>query len=144
MAKRDLPKLYFDEHVKPDVIMAFKEGGFKCLLISKTSKYAGRDEKDYIQEIYAEEKVFVTGDIEFIRYVVANKIKHAGILGVPSTWDNEIAGKASAALAGLVKTRVRQLGKNSLKKVVLYVDDDGYHVIAKGIQRLVYSMDKLL
>ena len=75
MAKRDLPKLYFDEHVKPDVIMAFKEEGFKCLLISKTSKYAGRDEKDYIQEIYAEEKVFVTGDIEFIRYVVANKTR---------------------------------------------------------------------
>jgi hypothetical protein len=54
--KKVLPQVYFDEHIKPPVVDSFRAEGFKCVLISKTRKYAGRDEKDYIEEIYAEGK----------------------------------------------------------------------------------------
>ena len=51
MAKKYLPQIYFDEHIKPGVIETFKDEGFRCLLISNTRKYKGRDAKDSIEEI---------------------------------------------------------------------------------------------
>ena len=80
MAKKVLPQVYFDEHIKPPVVDMFRKVGFKCVLISKTRKYAGRDEKDYIEEIYAEGKPFVTSDLEFVfDHVLARNVKHAGV-----------------------------------------------------------------
>ena len=102
MAKPALPAVYFDEHIKPDVIEAFAEEGFKCLRISKTKKYAGRDEKDYIKEIYAEGKLFTTADIAFIDDVREQKIKHAGIVGIPPHSDRETTRDDVSVLAEII------------------------------------------
>src|SRR5215213_5578985 len=117
MAKKTLPEFYIDEHIKPGIVETFKELGLKCLLISKARKYAGRDEKDYIGEIYAEGRVFVTSDVEFANYVYDNKIKHAGIVLIPSGWDNEIVEFAAAGLIGIVKGEIQDFGKNALRRL---------------------------
>src|SRR5829696_992157 len=144
MAKRALPQLYCDENIKPAVVETFREQGFKCLLIAKTRQYVGRDEKDYIQEIYAEGKLFLTGDVEFVNYVLINNIRHAGILQIHPSWDNETAGSMAATLAELVKGQAQEYGTNSLRNVVLYIGEDGYHKVEKGMDTLLYSFDKLL
>jgi hypothetical protein len=62
MAKMKPIVAYFDEHIHPGVVNAFREQRFKCILISKTRKYAGLDEREYIQHIRAEGAFFVTGN----------------------------------------------------------------------------------
>ena len=69
MPKPSLPQIYCDVHIKPGAIEAFTKRGLKCIRISDTSKYKDRDEKDFIGEIYAEGKLFSTGDLAFTEYV---------------------------------------------------------------------------
>ena len=141
MAKRDLPPLYVDEHIKQGVIDAFKENGFKCIEISKTNKQAGRDEIDYIQEIYAEGKVFVTSDNGFFKVVKVNKLKHAGIVYIPSDLDSERAEVYSAILALLIKLTIDVAGKHGMRKTILYINQDGHRMIdEKGGDTLLYPM----
>ena len=142
MAKKYLPQIYFDEHIKPGVIETFKDEGFRCLLISNTRKYKGRDEKDYIEEIYSEGRVFVTSDLEFADYVLEHKMKHAGILLIPSGWDNDTVEFATAGLIGIIKAEVEQGGKNALRRLIFYIADDGYRVVdEKGKNKLLYSIE---
>ena len=143
MAKRDLPQIYFDEHIKPDVIEAFKDEGFKCLLIAKTRKYAGKDEKDYIMEIYAEGKLFATSDVAFISYVLEQNIKHAGIVGIPPDSDKTTRNDVSV-LAEIIKAYISGGGKNILRKSIIYVARDGYRLIdPQGKGTLLLSWDAL-
>src|SRR3712207_905382 len=102
MSKPPLPRIYCDVHIKPGAIEAFAEQGFKCIRIPN-SKYRERDEKDFIEEIYAEGDLFATGDLEFTEYVRENDIKHAGIIEVPPGLDNEEANWAADALAKIIK-----------------------------------------
>ena len=44
----------------------------------------GRDEHEYIAELYSQNTVFVTSDAEFVEDVRASKTKHAGIIYVPN------------------------------------------------------------
>ena len=142
MAKKTLPQIYVDEHIKPPVIEACEECGFKCIRISKTKKYAGREEKDYIQDIYAEGKLFVTNDVKFRRYVVANNVKHAGIVEMPQNLDYERMITVTAVLAGCVEGYVEELGRNSLRKHVFYIANDGFHIIDEnGKDQLWYSAE---
>jgi len=142
VAKKSLPEIYFDEHIKPGVVETFRDLGFKCLLISKMRKYKSRDEKDYIEEIYSEGRVFVTSDIEFAKYVVDNKIKHSGILLIPSGWDSDIVEFATAGLIGIVKGEIEQGGKNALRRLIFYIAEDGFRVVdEKGKDTLLYSVE---
>jgi predicted nuclease of predicted toxin-antitoxin system len=144
MPKKTLPELYVDEHIKPAVIETFEECGFKCIRISKTKKYAGRKEQDYIQEIYAEGRLFVTSDLEFVEYVITNRIKHVGILEIPPNLDEETVITVSAVLCGLVEGHIDNYGRNSLRRQVIYVSNDGFRNIdAMGNDQLWYSFEAL-
>ena len=139
---KTLPQLYVDEHIKPIVIETLEECGFKCIRISKTKKYAGRDEKDYVQEIYAEGRVFVTSDMQFVEYVIANNIKHAGIVEIPPHLDDNTLISVTVVLAGAVEVYVEELGRNSLRRHIIYLAHDGFHTIdKKGKDQLWYSVE---
>jgi hypothetical protein len=140
--KKQLPEVYIDEHIKPGIVDTFKELGFKCLLIAKTKKYAGRDERDYIGEIYSEGRLFVTGDVEFVTYVDENKVKHAGIILIPSGWDDEIVEFALAGLLRIVRGEIREFGKNALRRLIFYIAEDGFRVVdGKGEDTLLLSVE---
>ena len=144
MPKKTLPQLYVDEHIKPAVIETFEECGFKCIRISKTKKYAGRKEQDYIQEIYAEGALFVTSDLEFVEYVITKRERHAGILQIPPNLDEEALITVSAVLSGLVEGHIEEHGGNSLRRQIIYVANDGFRNIdAKGNDQLWYSFEAL-
>src|SRR5215217_4358780 len=144
--KKTLPEIYVDEHIKPPVIEAFEECGFKCIQISKTKKYAGRNEDDYIEEIYSEGRLFATSDVQFRKRVLAkkNKVKRAGIVEIPPDVDYEDIGRVIGLLAGCVEGYIEAFGKNSLRNHVLYVAHDGFHLVdEKGKDLLRYSFEAL-
>jgi hypothetical protein len=140
MPKRVLPAIYFDEQLKPDVRKPFEEEGFRCLQIAKTAKYAGRDEADYINEIYAEEKLFATGDFTFIAYVREQNIKHGGIVGIPPPSSEDIPYDDIGILAQIIKVFIRNHGRNCLRKHIVYIGRDGYRMTKpQGEDILLYS-----
>src|ERR687885_1999911 len=99
------------------------------LPIAKTKKYAGRDEKDYIKEIYAEGKLFATGDIAFIEYVREQSIKHAGIVWIPPPSAEETPLEIVSVLAQIIKWFIKDHGKNALRRLIVYIGKDGYRLI---------------
>src|SRR5215217_1562515 len=144
MPKPPLPQLYIDEHIKQEVIDTFKEQGFKCLLIANTRKYAGRDEKDYIEEIYAEGRVFVTSDVGFFHYLLDNKVKHAGVVLIPPGLADEDAEFGSYVMAGLLQGFIESDGKHALRRLVFYIAPDGFRVVDDtGDDELLYSWEAM-
>ena len=144
MAKKSLPQIYVDEHIKPPVIEAFEECGFKCIRISNTKQYAGRKEEAYIQAFYREGRPFVTNDRKFRKYVVANNPKHAGIVEIPQDLDYEDMVTVSAVWAGCLEGYVEGLGRNSLRRHVFYTSNDGFRIIdPKGKDQLWFAFEAL-
>ena len=144
MPKPPLPQLYIDEHIKQAVIDTFEEQGFKCLLIANTRKYAGRDEKDYIEEIYAEGRLFVTSDVGFFHYLLDNKVKHAGVVVIPPGLDDDEYQLGAFEEAGLLKGYVDAGGKHALRRLIFYIAADGFRVgDDKGDDQLLYSWEAL-
>jgi hypothetical protein len=74
MPKKRRPSIFVDEHVSPAVKAGFTEGGFRTIEVARDS--AMRDEKDYIEEIYAANEAFVTADAEFVQLVCATELLH--------------------------------------------------------------------
>lgn len=143
MAKTPLPQIYCDVHIKPGAIEAFTELGFTCIRIPN-SKYRRRDEKDFIEEIYAEGKLFATGDLEFTEYVRENSVKHAGIIEIPPDLDNEDANWAADGLAKIIKVFIDRDGKHAWRKHILYYANDGVHITDdKGDDTLFYSWEAI-
>src|SRR5947209_4054412 len=97
--------VYLDEHVPSEIKNTFQEMKLRTLEISKTKKYAGRDEFDYINELLSENAVFVTSDFEFIKRILDQNVKHAGIVYIPKDTDREeknaFAWIAAAVIRGL-------------------------------------------
>jgi uncharacterized protein YbcV (DUF1398 family) len=144
MPRRNLPQIYIDEHIKEGVVDTFTDKGFKCIFIAKTRKYAGRDEKDYIEEIYREGRLFATSDFEFADFVVVNKKKHAGIILLPSKWHDDIIELLVYEISDFIKTYIDELGKHAFRRLIVYVAEDGIHLIdEKGDDTILYSVDLL-
>jgi hypothetical protein len=130
MTRTVLPQVYFDEHIKPPVVEKFREEGFKCVMIANTKKYAGREEQDYIGEIYAEGKPFVTSDSEFVLdHVIEHDAKHAGIILIPKVYNDASAGDHHAMLAYTLKVFIKEHGRNALRRHIIYIADDGFRVM---------------
>lgn len=66
MGKKRRPTIVVDEHVHPDIAQVFRDVGFRTLFAARDRRYAGRDEHNYIGELYAANEVFVTSDLEFV------------------------------------------------------------------------------
>jgi hypothetical protein len=143
-ARRPLPTMYLDEHINSKLLWVFRQQKFRAVLISRTAKYSGRDEKDYIGRIKSEGAVFCTMDIEFVEYVVQNRIKHAGIVLLPSNWDIDTLTFASAGTAGAIRGMIENKGRSFINNKVFYIADDGYHIIENSKDRLDYSLARMI
>src|SRR5437867_3066888 len=107
--------IYLDEHLPSEIKNPFQEENLRTLEISKTKKYAGRDEFDYANELFRENAVFVTCDLEFIKRILNQNTKHAGIVHIP-----EVANKdEKLALAQLVAVFISGLIDVSSSSVLM-------------------------
>lgn len=89
--------------------------------IGKTRRFRGRDEADYLPELYRENAVFATADRAFLE---ANEThRHAGIVWVPEPKD-AIAEFAAEAILRIVDER----GIHGMRGVVMFPANDGFHV----------------
>ena len=77
-----LPSVYIDENIVPGVADSFRSD-FRTVEISRNSRFKGRNESDYIDELYSDNGIFVTSDAIFVNYLQNNKIKHAGVILIP-------------------------------------------------------------
>jgi|GEM_PF-5392741 len=143
MASKFNCTIYFDEHIHLETVEAFKMMGFRCVAIARTTKYAGREERDYINEIAAEGALFLTADKKFVDDIVARGTHDVGIILVPTGWEDSTLSFAAAGLAGCLRGAIDNQGKRSLGNQVYYIADDGYHLIEKGKDKLFYSVGRL-
>ncbi len=71
-----------------------------------------------------------------------NNIKHAGIVEIPTDFDDEAAIFRSHIQANLLKFFVDELGKKRLEESGFYIAHDGHRVIdEKGEDILLYSQE---
>jgi hypothetical protein len=74
--------------------------GFRTLLASRDHRYAGRDEHDYINEMYSANEIFVTSDLRFMDWVLhTHGTRHAGLVFLPYA-DTEFRAGFAAVTAG--------------------------------------------
>jgi len=127
-----------DEHVHPNVTAAF---GLQLRTVeaSRVWRFRGRDERDYLQELYKDNVVFATSDRVFVNEVLGTPRKHAGIVYLPnesSGHDLEIfAEVASIFIAGGCRSSPR-----AFHNCVLYPTKEGIYLV-KGDKpsELVFS-----
>lgn len=121
--KRNLPTIYLDEHIAPEVTEVFKST-FRIVEISKSKRFKGRDELEYLPDLYAENGMFVTSDMPFVNAVRDNHIRHAGIVYIP----NEIADDEKIFVAELISGFVRgacSASRFGLRNRIIYPGYDG-------------------
>ena len=130
--------VYLDEHLPSEIKNPFQEANLRTLEISKTKKYAGRNEFDYINELFRENAVFVTCDLEFVKWILDQNAKHAGIVYIPEVGNKE----EKIALVQLVAVFIRGLldvSSSSVRNKIFYLALDGLHIIENGKDKLVIS-----
>lgn len=133
--------VYIDEHLPSELKKPFQEANLRTLEIAKTKKYAGRDEFDYIPELLSENAIFVTSDSEFIRKVINQNTKHAGIVHIPDVGE-KFEKIALAELTAYVILGALD-GSSSVHNKIFYLAYDGLHVRENGKDTLVISLDWL-
>jgi hypothetical protein len=106
-------------------------GWFRILLASKSKRFRGRDERDYIQELRAENIAFVTQDGEFVEAVISDGVRHAGIVWLPGRADRgELAASAAVGLGRL--RGLLDYGGRAANDYIVKVDHQGLAVIWRG------------
>ena len=121
MAKRKLPTICIDEHVSSTVSEAFAETGFRTIQAGKSLRFKGRDEFNYLAELYADNAIFVTEDGRFFDKLAAGAAnRHAGVVLMPVGYPPEVKGSLASLIAGLIKVWVSAEGQRSMRGLVLY------------------------
>jgi hypothetical protein len=123
--RRKLPTICVDEHLPPYVRSGFKDAGFRVVEASRD--YRGRDEREYLGEMYAKNEVFVTADQEFVEDVFREGLaRHAGIVWLPAAMDHEQRTGGVELAAALIKFHTAEHGHLGMRGVVLYLARDGF------------------
>jgi hypothetical protein len=143
VAKKSLPQIYADEHIKPGAVEGFTEVGFKCIRISE-SKYRELDEHEFFRYLYAENALLATGDLEYVQHAREQNFKHAGILEILPDLDNGEANWAADGLAKIARVHIQMYGKHALRKHILHYANDGVRITDdKGDDSLFYSWEAI-
>jgi hypothetical protein len=72
-------------------------------------------------------------------HVVENHVKHAGIILIPKDYNDPTDGELHTDLAYIAKEFIRGLGKNALRKHIIYIAGDGLRVLDdKGEDSLLF------
>ena len=134
-----LPSIFIDEHFHPDIKAAYVAAGLRTVAIARDRRYAGRDERDYIEEMYAKNEILVTGDEEFVHWAIENRPRHAGIVWIPQTVRPAEKIFLAEITAVVIRGTVRD-GQFAFRGIVLYGAADGVRaVLRNGSNWLVFS-----
>ncbi len=103
-------------------------------------EYKGRDEADYLPVLYSRNEIFVTGDAEFIRRVLGDRLTgHAGVVFIPQQLNKEDMDYYCGSTAGFIAGYTER-SRFALRGHVIYPDATGLHVVnEKGRDELVAS-----
>ena len=143
MTKKPRPAILADEHILEPVIEPVDRlGWFRILRAARDRRFRGRDEWDYIRELRSLNIVFLTQDGEFVRHVVADQVRHAGIVWLPAEWDVQELAAVVPAACGLLRGYLDD-GVHGVHDIVIRVENDGIRTIVNGRERLVWSLDQM-
>jgi hypothetical protein len=121
------PTVCTDEHLSPQVAAAF------CLVLdtieaSKDRKFKGRDERDYVRELYRQNVVFATSDIEFVEFAYNNQITHAGLVYIPNRF-TEFQKEHFAELSAIFICGGCRSFRHAFRGCILHPRYDGVHLV---------------
>jgi hypothetical protein len=93
--------------------------------------------------MYAANEVFVTGDAEFVEYVLDKRPRHAGVVYVPQSMTSDEKRLFAEIAGGYIRGAVAAAGQFSMRRSVVNPGDHGLRrVEADGNDRLVISWDR--
>ena len=130
MSKRKpgrFPGTCVDEHISAGVAAAFRRY-LPTIEAARHREFRGRDEREYLRELYSRNIVFVTSDIEFAEYARSNRLKHAGIIYIP----NKMLEDEKEYFAEVAATFVRggcRSSRFAFRGCFLYPGVDGVRLI---------------
>jgi hypothetical protein len=141
--KRKLPSICLDEHIRPELKAIFRDDGFRVFRANE-SRYRGRDERDYLDEMYARNEVFVTSDGDFVNDLVESRVKrHAGVVWMPEQLDKEQQDGFAELAASSIKFQVGEEGQFAIRGLVLYPSKDGLTVFDGDKDQLIISWARM-
>ncbi len=80
--KHRLPNVCVDEHITASVVAALRLY-LRVFEARSCLKLRGRDDRDYLRELYVSNTVFVTSDQPFAEHVAEGLLRHAGLVWIP-------------------------------------------------------------
>ena len=136
--KRLHPPVLVDEHIHPGVRQALALH-MRVTDASTTWKFRGKDEREYIQELYLSNTAFATSDRIFVNEILHAGTKHGGIIYVP----NKLAShdlEVFAEVAGIFISAWYLRARYEFRGCTLYPTKEGLHLIKpKQDSELVFS-----
>lgn len=134
---KKLPSICVDEHMHPRVAAAFRET-FRTVEVAKTERFKGRDERDFLGELYSENAIFATSDGEFVNEAIENDRLHAGIIFIPKemTADEKVL---FAQIAGGFIRGGCSASRHVFRRRVVYAGHDGLRTVAKKSDSMEFS-----
>jgi hypothetical protein len=143
VAKRKLPSICIDEHLRPDVKTGFVDEGFRVFRVAE-SRYKSRDEHNYVGEMYSNNEVFVTADGEFVDDLIASGLKrHAGVVWMPKQLDRQQQTGFVELAASFIKFQVKEDGPFAMRGLLLYPEQTGLRVFDGKKDHLVISWARM-
>lgn len=114
---------------------------FRTIEVAHTNRFKGRDEADFIAELFRENRIFVTSDRVFVDAAIENGLRHVGICFIHEhmTVDEKVlfAEIAGGFIRGVCSVRTPCFFRGR----VLYVGHDGLRSIVSKKNSLEISWD---
>ena len=143
--KRKLHTILADEHIPETVINNVEESGwFNVIRAARDSRFRGREELDYINELRARNIVFLTQDGGFVKRIASDRVHHAGIILLPPGREAEELGAEIIVVCGRVQRYLDDQRSRGAHGVVFQVDESGIYTIVGGKKRLEMSIQQIM
>lgn len=131
----------FDEHMHERVADPFRPI-FRTIEVAKANRFKGRDESEFILELFRENAIFVTSDGAFVNAAVENGLKHAGIIFIPEQMTMDEKVLCAEIVGGFVRGGC-SASPFVFRGHVLYPGYDGLRMIVSKKDGLEFSWDWL-
>lgn len=139
---RKLPTICLDEHAHPGIGVVMRRN-FHVIETAHSDRFKGRDEADYIAELYRENAIFLTSDGAFVNEVLDNNIRHAGPIFVPTQMTPGEKTLYADILGRFILGACRATSRLTFQGTVFYPGHDGLRTIKSRTDEMEFSWDWL-
>ena len=136
-----LPAICVDEHITPAVASVFRTT-FRVIEAGKDRRFRGRDERDFIMDLYRANAVFVTSDRVFADEFAKQRRQHAGAALIPTTYDSNDRILLAQIVRGVIRARCER-SPFGMRNHVMIPKEDGLHISLGGLDHLEFSWTRL-